>query len=270
MSTPRIAWMTDPHLNCLEDGHLEAFLADLGKLRADALLVGGDVGEAASIGAYLRDLAEAFPWPVYFVLGNHDFYGSSVADVRAEVTRLAEETDNLHYLTATGPVTLAPGIALIGHDGWSDARLGDFERSYVMLNDYLLVAELAGRRGAELKEALQALGDEAAAAVRRDLAAALADHEQVWFLTHVPPFREACTYEGRVADDDWAPHFTGHAVGEALRETMAAHPDRSLTVLCGHSHGEAHFQAAPNLEVHTGGATYGDPRVQRVFDLAPA
>ena len=32
---------------------------------------------------------------------------------------------------------------LVGHDGWADARLGDYERSQVQLNDFVLIEELA-------------------------------------------------------------------------------------------------------------------------------
>ena len=39
-----------------------------------------------------------------------------------------------------------------------------------------------------------------------------------------------------------------------------------MTVLCGHTHGEGQAQILPNLKVLTGGAKYGEPRVQRVFE----
>ena len=55
------------------------------------------------------------------------------------------------------------------------------------------------------------------------------------------------------------------AVGEALVEIMAEHPDRQLTVLCGHTHGAGETQVMPNLLAITGGAEYGRPVVQRVF-----
>ncbi len=46
---------------------------------------------------------------------------------------------------------------------------------------------------------------------------------------------------------------------------MEAHPDREMTVLCGHTHGEGEAQILPNLKVLTGGAEYGKPKVQRVL-----
>ena len=83
----------------------------------------------------------------------------------------------------------------------------------------------------------------------------------------MPPFREACWHEGRISDDDWLPHFTCKAVGDVLSEAMRARPDRQMTVLCGHTHGAGEAEILPNLRVSTGGAVYGEPEVQRVFEV---
>ena len=86
-------------------------------------------------------------------------------------------------------------------------------------------------------------------------------------LTHVPPFREACWHEGRISDDNWLPHFTCKAVGDALLEAMAAAPDHRMTVLCGHTHGGGEAQVLPNLRVLTGDARYGQPVIQRILGI---
>ena len=84
---------------------------------------------------------------------------------------------------------------------------------------------------------------------------------------HVPPFRESCWHEGRVSDDEYLPHFSCKAVGEVLLRCMRARPDRKLTVLCGHTHGRGSVDMLPNLSVVTGGADYGRPAVQAVWDV---
>jgi hypothetical protein len=48
---------------------------------------------------------------------------------------------------------------------------------------------------------------------------------------------------------------------------MAERPDHQLTVLCGHTNGVGETQVLPNLLAITGGAEYGQPTVQRVFDV---
>ena len=75
---------------CCADLHLErlavpARLAFFEKLRRedfDAALVTGDISEAGTLALHLGELAGACsPRNVYFVLGNHDFYGSCFDEV---------------------------------------------------------------------------------------------------------------------------------------------------------------------------------------------
>lgn len=82
--------------------------------RADALAMAEDIGSAQCVEERLEDLAEPFPGPVYVMLGNHDFYGSSVAAVRERIRALAAHTPNLDY-SGTRRKT-----AMVGVDGWAE------------------------------------------------------------------------------------------------------------------------------------------------------
>jgi hypothetical protein len=186
--------------------------------------------------------------------------------VRRAVTELCREEPNLVYLTATDePIELSPGVGLIGHDGWADARVGDYDGSEVMLNDYGLIAELADMSKPARRKVLERLGDEAAAHVAAVLAKSLDRYAETVLLTHVPPLREACWHEGRLSDDEWSPHFTCLAMGNAILAAMENRPDRKLTVLCGHTHGAGETRPMPNVHMITGGAVYGNPTIQREF-----
>ena len=112
-----------------------------------------------------------------------------------------------------------------------------------------------------------ALGDEAAAHIERCLPLALQSYDHVYLLTHVPPFREACWYDGRLSDDEWAPHFTCMAMGTVIRDIMRKRTDQRLTVLCGHTHGSGVAHPLPNVTVETGGAEYGRPEVTRIWEF---
>jgi hypothetical protein len=70
--------------------------------------------------------------------------------------------------------------------------------------------------------------------VRATLAEAVGWASEVVLLTHVPPFREASWYQGRISDDDALPHFSCKVIGDALNEAMARHPGTRLTVLWAH------------------------------------
>lgn len=262
----RVAWCTDIHLNFARPAELEAFLHQLHAAQADCLLVGGDIGEATDVVHYLELLGRNVASPVCFVLGNHDYYFGSIEGVRAAVRRACAADPRLVYLTDGAIRELSPTTALIGHDGWADGRVGDYAHSTIMLNDYRLIRELAGVNKEQRLPLLQFLGDAAAAAVRRVLPAALERYSSVLFLTHVPPLREACWHEGSISDDEWSPHFTCLAVGTAMLDIMRAHPDRQLTVLCGHTHSAGEAHPLPNFSILTGAAQYGVPALNRIFD----
>lgn len=261
----RLIWITDIHLNFLDQSGVEDFFIDLATVEADGLLLSGDIGEAPNIALYLNALDNQFGKPVYFVLGNHDFYRGSLAGVREKAKSICSACPNLCWLTQAGVVPLTESIGLLGHDGWGDGRLGDYWGSAVRLNDWRLIDEFAGLDGQRRLALLHALGDEAGAHFRTLLPGALSRFRNVLVVTHVPPFRQACLYQGQISDDNWLPHFTCKAVGDALVEAMSAHPDRRMTVLCGHTHGAGEAQILPNLCVLTGRAEYGKPTIQRVL-----
>lgn len=262
----QFAWLTDIHLNFCDDEQIEEFLGRLRDSGADAFLVGGDIGEAPSLIGYLKRIDDALRKPLYFVLGNHDFYRGSIGEVRRDVEQLCQQRPTLCYLSiAKDPIELKSGVGLVGHDGWADARAGDYMRSEISLNDYRLIAELISFDKAKRLPVLRALADAAAEHIRKLLPAALDLYEHVYLLTHVPPLREACWHEGRLSDDDWAPHFTCLTVGQAILEIMAEYPRRTLTVLCGHTHSEGECRPSENVEILTGGADYGWPKVQRLL-----
>ena len=169
---------------------------------------------------------------------------------------------------------LTPQTALVGHDGWADARLGDFETSDVVLNDYLLIEELYKWKGKfnldkpALRQALNELGDAAARHFERLLQEAVARYPSVIAVTHVPPFKQAAWHEGRQSDDNYLPHFACKAVGDVMRQVMEANPQSRLLVLCGHTHGRGEVQIAENLRVLTGGAEYQYPEIQEIIPVA--
>jgi predicted MPP superfamily phosphohydrolase len=268
----RLAWLTDIHLNFLDDDQRQQFLESLVD-QADRFAITGDIGESPGIIGSLEEMQKILRKPIYFVLGNHDFYRGSIDETRCEVARLAEASEYLVYLTATSVVALTAATALIGHDGWADARLGDYERSDVFLNDYVAIRELRKWKGEfsldkpALEEALNALGDEAAHHLEHALTEATASHSSVIALTHVPPFKEAAWYEGRHSDDNYLPHFACKSTGDVFRRVMETQPQARLLVLCGHTHGQGETQISENIRVITGGAEYGNPVIQQVFDI---
>jgi predicted phosphohydrolase len=261
----RLVWLTDIHLDFVQEPEFQSLLDDVRSHDPAGVLIGGDIAQAPTVCTYLARFESALSCPVYFVLGNHDYYRGSIASVRAAVAELTDRSERLCWLNTAGAVRLTDTTCLVGHDGWGDARLGDFEGSGVLLNDFLLIEELTGLPRQRLREELQRLGDETAAHFRSVLPEALRTSEHVVVLTHVPPFREAAWHQGRPSDDDFLPFFACKAAGDVLRDAMLRHPAKGMTVLCGHTHGGGTSEILANLICHTAAADYGRPAVQGVF-----
>ena len=263
----RAAWATDIHLNFLQQKERKNFFSSVSDYNPDAVFITGDIAEAPTLKFHLQEMVDSIQKPLYFVLGNHDFYYGSITSVRQEAEKFCESQLNLTYLNGNEIIQLTKNTALVGHDGWGDGRLGNIKQTPVRLNDFRSIEELRGLEYMKLIDKIRELGDEAAAAIQDSLSRALDSYEHVIFLTHVPPFKEACWYQGKVGDDDWLPFFTCKAVGDVLHELMEKKTDTQLTVLCGHTHHEGMAQILTNLRVRTGSADYGSPHVQDVLEL---
>ncbi len=260
----RIAWLTDPHLSYVPPQASSEFLESLNGLPVDAIFLGGDISEASRLLLDLSELSARVHKPVYFVLGSHDYYRSSIASVRFQTAQLCARMPNLTWLNQAGVVELTTQTALVGHDGWGDGLQGSVEEA-VPMNDELQIEELTSFDRHTLFAKLNELGREAANHLHRSLSAAVENYPNICLLTHVPPFREACWFEGAIASDGILARAVCAAAGAVIEQVMKGHPERQLTVLCGHTHSPGFAQVLPNVQVWTGAAQYGQPRVQRLF-----
>ena len=264
----RAVWVTDIHLNFLRPHERNEFYESICEKNPDIVWITGDIAEAPSLRELLHEMQQAVNVPIYFVMGNHDFYYGSVEAGRREIQNWCLSQSRLHYLSCMRSVELNSKTALVGHDGWGDGRLGHYHQTPVRLSDQELIRDFHGLDRDAILHKLQALGDESAAYLRDVLTNALDPYEQIICLTHIPPFKEACWYEGQPGNDDWLPYFTCHAVGEMLLEVTQSRPECQVTVLCGHTHHEGTVQMLPNLQVLTGSADYGAPCISRILEIS--
>jgi len=258
----RLVWSTDLHLDAVDKAQYRQFFDLITAYEPDIVLIGGDISNGIASLKHLNHLAKVIDKPVYFVLGNHDFYYGSISKIREIAHALTKEYPQIIYLTDNGIIPLSEQTALIGHDGWSDARAGNFFQSDIMLNDYFLIEELKNMTMEERQLKLHQLGDEAAVYLKNQLISAFKKYQRVILLTHVPPFEEACVYQGAIGDPNWTPHFVSKATGIAIENVMEDHPDKQLLILCGHAHWGNEVDIIPNLHVVTGHSELGNPNVQ--------
>jgi len=163
---------------------------------------------------------------------------------------------------------LTEHTVLAGCDGWSDGLAANFLLSGVMLNDYFLIKDLVLPTKMQLADKLKELGAQEAQKARQSLRHALEKEPgHIFFVTHPPPFREACWHEGGLSTYDWMPHFVCMQVGEVLMEMAMDNPKVKFTVLCGHTHSDGVFEPLENLTVKTGGAVYGETRIVEILEV---
>jgi len=259
-----IRWLTDLHLDHAPPEAAQRLHAALRSEPAIPVILTGDLSTASRLVDDLERLADAAKAPIYFVLGNHDHYGASVGTVRDRVLALSARRPEIAWLPPAGVITLGPGLAVVGVDGWADGRHGDPMTTPLVLNDDKFIRELAEQSSRAGRLAVRrALADADAARLETLLTRAHeAGAERIIVATHVPPFPAALARGQRIAHPHWHPLLVSRATGDVLERFARAHPAIHLDVRAGHSHAATAETIHPNLTVRVGGARYGRPAVQ--------
>lgn len=267
----QLAWLTDIHLNFLDIDERIEFYNVIIKSNPDALLITGDIAEAPSITSILMEMAKIIKRNIYFVLGNHDYYKSKVDRVKSQIISMMQNEKLLHWLPATGPLFLNKDVMLVGQDGWADGRYGNYQNSRVTLLDSRLIEDLFHAKmlgKLQLLDQMQNLADSDAALLQENLIQALKQQPKMIFvLSHVPPFKETCLYEGKISDDDYLPFFGSKISGDVLMEIAAKNTNVDFLVFCGHTHHECYYEPLQNLKVWVGKAEYYEPEIQKIIDI---
>lgn len=278
----KYAWCTDIHLDHIDrDDALVAFAESLVATEPPGVLISGDISNAQRLVYHLSVIERVVQRPVFFVLGNHDYYGGEIEPVRKSMRELTNMSQFLKYLPLNPYVALTPGTALVGHDGWYDALYGDGARSRFMMNDWVMTKDFVPFSGGSqymrtmgnvkdrdgLIAHARKLAHEGVMHVHNGIKSAARYHKNIVVVTHYPPFQESHIYNGKVGDSDAQPWFTSKMMGDMLLDASKAYPGVSFTVLAGHTHGKYDGQPAPNLRVHVGGADYGRPGLAGLIEV---
>lgn len=266
----QLAWMTDIHLNFLIKPYREKFYDSIINSGCDGVIISGDIGEAKTFKLYLREMQKYIDKPIYYVLGNHDYYAGSIKTIRRNLFKAKDE--NIHWLNK-GIIKLSNNTILAGADGWADGRYGNYNKSHVVLNDSIYIKELASayRKGRDnlLNEMKWYADNDASDLYERINECTPFDRPfNVIIATHVPPFPLSAKYRGEVSDENFLPFYASKVMGDSLLDLADKYPQCQFQVFCGHTHGAAIYQPRDNLIVTTGQAHYNYPQIQKLIDIA--
>ena len=262
----KITWITDPHYDFLKPVVFREHVKLLFDSEPDILLFSGDISTSDKNIEYLEYIAcKLVKTKIGFVLGNHDFYKSSIKEVKENMKCSVDRFENLHWFDKDGALEVDKDTAIVGAGSWADCRFGNWKLSNVELNDYYYIKELKKLNKDKRKEVMQSLAQEAAETVLAQINSVIDKYKTFYVVTHVPPFASAAWYEGKMSDSNYLPHFSCKIMGDVLLCLMEKHIGKKMVVLCGHTHGNGEVQILENLKVITGGATYNVAQITKSF-----
>lgn len=270
------AWLTDVHFDHLQsDHHIISFLEQVKATNCDGVIISGDISTARGIVLHLGLIERVLQRPIYFVLGNHDYYGGSIEEVRKQMTELGKLSPYLRYLSNSTYHMLNASTAIVGHDTWYDVINGKGPDSRFKMNDFRLIKEYRTRGSSgmygsteipmkDIVEVSRELAHEGVTHIQKGIKDAFRYARTVIVVSHVPPYEESHIHEGKPGESEAQPWFTCKLLGDMLRDAAKAFPDRKVISLSGHTHGR--FRGVINgVDVRVGGAEYTQPRIEEVI-----
>lgn len=276
----KIAWFTDIHLDCVEDPIYHVERMSVQAKQADAIFITGDLSVSNKLMLHLKILESILEKPIFFILGNHDFYFSDVQSVRKSVTQGCNGLSFCRYLSSIPYIRLSKGVTLVGHDGWCDAGNGDLNLSEVIMNDWLRIADyrpalVPVARGTQISKPkiAEIARNICASSVRHVLqgikCAIQEKSEKVIILTHVPPFAESFVFSPSkgMSAVHALPWYTSKMMGNMLLNAAQSCPQIQFTVMSGHTHAAFDEKILDNLTVKVGASEYGSPSLAGFLDI---
>ncbi len=320
----RILHITDIHLDHLEESTKPAYVGreepgswdkmkdfmDFynNKIREediDFIVLTGDISVSQFLPGHLEFLQKGIKCPIYFILGNHDFYNDTkiFGGNSMKTAEYYSENSVVMYLTQKPYLekdyVTDKKVGFVGVDGWYDGKYSDFYKSDLYMTDFSCIGEIhdanmrfihekwmaghfqpmfAGNLAMSyhmehglssvLKQKFQETAEQYAVLLRKHFDTILKEEpETIVVATHVPPFIENSINKGKVSDDQWLPFFSSKSIGDVLLKYAEKNPGIQFLVLCGHSHGDGEYKPLDNLICLTTDAEYGQIHPGRVLEV---
>jgi predicted phosphohydrolase len=291
-----IYWGTDLHLEWIGKDNFRKLCKQWPINKKDILFITGDISNYSvdnNFIDYLKIMINILNIPIYFVLGNHDFWGGRIGSIIANTIENISNKNNdskiskemgfnkdehldigsslLHYLDNEEYINISKynrDTYIIGTSGWYDISAGAKENTTVWLNDFDLITDFAlayykPRLFESVKKIAARFNNEFDNKLNTFLNKHGDEHCKLFILTHVPPYEDSAKYNMKPTDSNFLPLFTNIQLGKII-DKLKDYPNIEVTVLCGHTHCYAHYQPAKNIVVIAQGAEYKYPKIEEL------
>jgi predicted phosphohydrolase len=262
----KIAWMSDLHLDKADASATSKLIKELKNSDYDLALVTGDISSYKNLAEHLNLLAKACgARPLYLTLGNHDYYGSSIASTGQLISKLCRAIPNLHHLDAEDGVSLGNQTILIGTDGWADAQWRGQRTKNISSPDHYSIEDFRKLGNWDRIGLMRELGRKSANKVGIKLKAKFKSARKCIVASHVPPFRTSAIFSGKPCDPDHQPHYVHAKLGATLIWFAERNPKAEILALSGHTHTYCEDHVLPNLTSIVGEHRRNQPRIQQIL-----
>jgi len=261
-----LTWLTDPHLEFCGYRTRHQLYDSINQAAGEIVLITGDLSAGSHRLAQYTELAEQIKKPVYFVLGNHDRYGTTFANTERVVKRVTALFSHMVRLNGSQIIPLSNSVALIGVDGWADGLGGEGPKTKARINDFYQILDFATDPEPQVFREMKERAGKYSRALRPSLIRTLKQYQTTIIATHVPPYEGAAWHEGRTSSPAYQPFFSSPTMGKMIKAAVAEHPGKSVLVLCGHTHSSGIY-CDGNVLVLTAGARYGFPEISKTIHL---
>ena len=261
-----LTWLSDPHLEFCSHRTRNDLYRSINQAAGEIVVITGDISAGPHRSDQYSELAEHVNKPIYFVLGNHDRYGTTFANTEAVVARVMTRFSHLVRLDGSQVIPLNESVALVGVEGWADGLGGEGPATKARINDFYQILDFATEPEPQVFRAMKERARKYARALKPSLLKALKEYQTTIVATHVPPYEGAAWHEGSPSSADYQPFFSSPTMGKLIKAAATEHLGKSVLVLCGHTHSPGIYRDG-NILALTAGARYGFPEISQTIHL---
>ena len=194
-------------------------------------------------------LATCVRCPIYFVLGNHDYWTSSIDKIHDKIRKLCKQFPHLIWLSQSDVIPLNNEVAIIGDEGWFDGRNGNTDYLKLTVDQYMIEDFRKYKTIDEKLECWRNMALKSSFNIEAKLHKALElGYKTVYILTHFPPWIEATRDRGTILEKFWLPYNTNIKLGQTIENIMCKRLQSKVIVLCGHTHCDSTIHVSANVE----------------------